>query len=165
MSVTPLFGLFLLDAPWGKVLLTVHLLIAAAALGAATHFWWEATVFNPVREPRLKRYAKWSAIFFAISWFFGVFIYPMYNAGVRMKGNPAGLDAAFPWATGLFEYKEDFATVALMMLPWLLISAYRFTKLGKVERLSFRAAVSVFTLIVYGVFIVGGLVTMVKGMA
>ncbi|MCG3179970.1 MAG: hypothetical protein BIFFINMI_02324 [Phycisphaerae bacterium] len=164
MTVHPLATFLFFQSPWGKILLSVHLLIAACALGAVTHLWWEMSFPSPLRLPKLRRYARWSAITVTLSWFYGVFIYPAYNVAVRMKGDPTGLDAAHGWATGLFEWKEDFASVAMFMLPLLLVAAYRWPRLRRWERVSVYLLTLVFTLAIYYAFVIGGVVTMVKGL-
>ena len=91
----------------------------------------------------------------------GVLIYPSYNVLIRKP--PIGvLDATHRWAVGLFEIKEHLATVALVMLPWLLLSARRYGKLSRLERVNYVVATWVFTVFVYYVFISGGLVTAVR---
>lgn len=154
-------GALLFQAPWGKVLLLGHLVVAAITLGAVTHHWWELTLTRRVRPLRLRRYAKWAAITYVLAFVGGSILYPTYNLVVR-RVPEVGLDATAPWAVSLFEYKEHFGTFALVMLPWLVIGARRFEQLAPCERLSFRAAAWAFTLFVWYVFVTGGLVTALK---
>lgn len=156
-----LLGALLFDAPWGKALLMVHLVIAAIALGAVSHHWWELTLTRRVRVARLARYAKWSAITYVVAFLAGSALYPTYNLVVR-KAPQIGLDETAPWAVSLFEYKEHFGTFALVMLPWLVIASRRFEGLSTGERISYRAATWLFTLFVWYVFVSGGLVTALK---
>jgi hypothetical protein len=148
------------EAPWGKVLLTVHLLVAAFALGSVTHHFWLLNS-REIARPKLRRYAHWMTFSYALSWFIGAFLYPSYNATARHV--PGGLQEANPWAVGLFEYKEHFGTFALLMLPWLLIAATRFDALKRFERISYGLGTWFFTLAVYVVFIAGAVVTMTRG--
>ncbi len=143
-----------------RVLLMVHLLVAAFALGSVTHHWWLLLRRN-VPQALLARYAKWTAIGYPLALLAGVLIYPSYNVLIRKP--PIGvLDATHRWAVGLFEIKEHLATVALVMLPWLLLSARRYGKLSRLERINYVVATWVFTVFVYYVFITGGLVTAVR---
>jgi hypothetical protein len=155
--------LFVYDPPWGKVLLVAHLLVAVFALGAVTHHWW-LLLFRQPPLPKLARYARWMAISYPLAWLGGVAIYPAYNVLVR-KAPVVGLEAVARWAVGLFEIKEHLGTFALMMLPWLVLSAYRYERLGRWERISYRAAAWVFTLFVYYTFVAGAVVTAVKGLS
>ena len=105
------------SVPCGRILLTVHLLIAVFAIGVVTHHWWLLLKPN-VPAPRLASYAKWMAIGYPLSWLAGVLIYPSYNVLVRKP--PIGvLEKLHPWAVGLFEIKEHLGSIALVMIPWL----------------------------------------------
>jgi hypothetical protein len=151
-------GVFSTALAWA--LLMVHLLLAVFALGSVTHHWW-LLLFRMVPEPRLARYAKWMAIGYPLALLAGVLIYPSYNVLVRKP--PVGvLEAADPWAVGLFEIKEHLGTLALVMLPWLVLSARRYAQLSRLERVNYLIATWVFTIFAYYAFISGGLVTAVK---
>jgi hypothetical protein len=151
-------GVFSAALAWA--LLMVHLLIAAFALGAVTHHWWLLWRRN-VPQAVLARYAKWMAIGYPLALLTGVLIYPSYNVLVRKP--PIGvLEAAHRWAVGLFEIKEHLGTLALVMLPWLVVSARGYGQLSRLERTSYLVATWVFTIFVYYVFITGGLVTAVE---
>jgi hypothetical protein len=140
-------------------LLLVHLLLAAFALGAVTHHWW-LLLRRRVAPGLLARYAKWMAISYPLALLTGVLIYPSYNVLVRKP--PLGvLEATHRWAVGLFEIKEHLGTLALIMLPWLVLSARRYGRLSGLERINYLVATWVFTVFVYYVFICGGLVTAV----
>jgi hypothetical protein len=151
-------GVFSTPLAW--TLLVIHLLIGAFALGAVTHHWWLLLRRN-VPQELLARYAKWMAIGYPLALLAGVLIYPSYNVLVRKP--PIGvLEATNRWAVGLFEIKEHLGTVALVMLPWLVLSAFRYAHLSRLERGNYILATWVFTIFVYYVFITGGLVTAVK---
>lgn len=144
---------------WAWALLLVHLVIAAFALGAVTHHAW--LVFGRNAIVRRARYAGWMAIGYPLALLAGVLIYPSYNVLVRKP--PIGvLEATHRWAVGLFEIKEHLGTLALVMLPWLVISARTYERLSPWERTNYRVATCVFTLFVYYAFLSGGLVTAVK---
>ena len=151
-------GVFSTPLAW--VLLLAHLLLAVFALGAVTHHWWLLLRRNVHPGPQA-RYAKWMAIGYPLSLLAGVLIYPSYNVLVRKP--PLGvLEATHGWAVGLFEIKEHLGTLALVMLPWLVLSAYRHEQLSRPERRNYVVATWVFTVFVYYVFVSGGLVTAVK---
>jgi hypothetical protein len=144
----------------GRLLLVAHLLISVFTLGAVTHHW-RMLLHRVVPEARLAMYARWMAVAYPLSWLTGVLIYPSYNVLIRKP--PIGvLDNLARWAVGLFEIKEHVGSIALAMLPWLVLSAVQYGRLSRIERFSYLAASWVFTLFVYYVFITGGLVTMVK---
>jgi hypothetical protein len=151
-------GVFATPLSWA--LLLVHLLIAAFALGAVTHHWW-LLLRRTVPPAPLARYAKWMAIGYPLALLARVLIYPSYNVLVRKP--PIGvLEELHRWAVGLFEIKEHLGTIALVMLPWLVLSARRYVELSRLERVNYTVATWVFTVFVYYVFITGGLVAAVK---
>jgi hypothetical protein len=144
----------------GRCLLVVHLLVAVFVMGLVTHHALLLLRRNPPAA-RLAKFARWMAIGYPLSWLAGVLIYPSYNVLIRKP--PIGvLEHMARWAVGLFEIKEHVGTIALAMLPWLVLSAARYERLSRVERISYLAATCVFTVFVYYVFIAGGVVTTVK---
>jgi hypothetical protein len=166
---------FVWQAPWGLAILIVHLLVSLFALGVVTHLFWELLFRREPRPLSLTRYARWSAISYALTWVIGIIIYPTYNALVRAsKGKGLerfvdagvinnGLESFARWAVGLFEIKEHLATFALALLPWVVLCGLRFEQLTRGERISFRIVTVIFTLFVYYAFISGGIVTAVRG--
>ena len=143
----------------GRLMLMIHLLTAVFALGAVTHHWW--VLVRRKGSPFLALYAKWMAIGYSLSWLFGVVIYPSYNVLVRKP--PIGiLEAISKRAVGFFEIKEHFGTFALVMLPWLVLSARHLGELTPLERRSYVVATWVFTFFVYYSFVTGGVVTAIE---
>lgn len=148
------------STPAARVLLVLHLLVCAFAIGAVTHHWWVLRK-GDVPVPRLGKFALWMAIGYALAWVTGVVIYPTYNVMIRKP--PIGvLEKLTPAAVGLFEIKEHLGTIALVMLPWLVLSAWRYDVLSRLERISYVVGTWVFTVFVYYVFISGGIVTMTR---
>ncbi|MDD4889809.1 MAG: hypothetical protein PHU85_07740 [Phycisphaerae bacterium] len=143
-----------------RVILIFHLMIAVFALGTVTHHWWRV-VRGRTAGPLLGKYAVWAAVAYPLSWVVGVIIYPTYNVLLRKAPN-VGLQFTSKWAVGLFEWKEHFGTLAVVMLPLLVASAFRFDALSRAERATYKVATWLFTLFVYYAFVVGGLVTAVK---
>lgn len=158
MDILASVGVFSTPLAWA--LLMLHLLLAAFTLGAVTHHWW-LLLRRKVPQPILARYAKWMSIGYPLALLAGVLIYPSYNVLIRKP--PLGtLEATHRWAVGLFEVKEHLGTLALVMLPWLVFSAYAYKRLTRLERVSYIGATWVFTIFVYYVFISGGLITAVS---
>ena len=144
----------------GRLLLILHLLVAVFALGAVTHHFWSLLAGKAART-RLAKHVKWMAISYPLVWLMGVLIYPSYNVLIRKP--PVGvLEQTCRWAVGLFEIKEHVGSIALVMLPWLVLSARRIDRLSRPERISYVAATWVFTLFVYYAFVSGTLVTAIK---
>jgi len=151
---------YYLPSDWGRLLLIVHLMVSVFAIGAVTHHWW-LVVRGSSSSVRLYRFAGWMAIGYTLALLLGVLIYPSYNVLIRKP--PLGvLESSASWAVGLFEIKEHLGSIALAMLPWLILSARFYEKLNGLQRISYIAATWLFTVFVYYVFIVGALVTTIK---
>lgn len=102
-----------------KALLFLHLVAATVALASAVHLlarFWRA--FHGAYYPQARLHSRILAISYAITFVLGGMIYPTFRIRVRHDH----LDAALPWATGLFEIKELGASIALIPAVgvWLL---------------------------------------------
>jgi hypothetical protein len=151
---------YYIPSGWSRLLLIVHLMVAVFALGAVTHHWW-LVVRKGSSSARLYRFAIWMAIGYSLALLLGILIYPSYNVLVRKP--PLGvLENSASWAVGLFEIKEHLGSIALAMLPWLVLSARYYEQLGRLQRASYIAATWLFTVFIYYVFISGALVTTIK---
>ena len=151
---------YYLPADWSRFFLIIHLMVSVFAIGSVTHHWWLVVKKNGSSE-RLYRFAVWMATGYTLALLLGVLIYPGYNVLVRKP--PLGmLEASASWAVGLFEIKEHLGTIALAMLPWLVISARFYEQLNRMQRISYVIATWLFTIFVYYVFIVGALVTIIR---
>ncbi len=151
---------YYLSADWSRLFLILHLMVSVFALGAVTHHWW-LLVSRKGSSAGLSRFAVWMAAAYALALLIGILIYPGYNVLVRKP--PLGmLEASARWAVGLFEIKEHLGTIALAMLPWLIISARYYEQLNRMQRTSYVVATWLFTSFVYYVFIVGALVTIIR---
>ena len=153
-------GALVVSSLVGRLLLVGHLMIAVFVIGVVTHHWW-LLLRRDVPAARLARYARWMAVGYPLVWLAGAVIYPSYNVLIR-KPPDVGLEKVARWAVGLFEIKEHVGSIALAMLPWLVLSAVRYGALGRGERISYRAGTWVFTLFVYYAFVAGAVVTTVK---
>jgi len=148
------------SSPVARFLLLAHLMLCVFAIGVVTHHW-RHLLSRDVSGARLAKFARWMAIAYPLALLAGVLIYPTYNVMIRKP--PIGvLEAAAPWAVGLFEIKEHLGTIALVMLPWLVLSANRYGGLNRIERTSYHVGTWVFTIFVYFVFVTGALVAMLK---
>jgi hypothetical protein len=104
------------------LLLTAHLLVGVALLGAVTHQSVGLLRPSVVRGGRfLTRYAKADrtafttaiAVLFASSVVLGGVLYPTYRTHVRIPFEEASLG----WAIGLFELKEHFGGLGIGLIP------------------------------------------------
>lgn len=99
-----------------RPLVFVHLLTAVALVGGLTH----GTVFLALSEKRaktayLKRAAKfWKMILWtlAITMVTGLTAYPTY----RIRTRAEFLDEHFPLASGLFDLKENYAAIVVVLV-------------------------------------------------
>ena len=105
-----------------KWLLFFHFLTAIIAGGAAFHLAWRLYQYMFGNKTALAWPAT-HAIVVSVSYLAcfvtGMFIYPYFRVAVRYEY----MDKAIPWATGLFEIKEHFASIGLPVilgLTWLL---------------------------------------------
>ena len=107
-----------------RELLFLHLIAAACVLGSAIHLairvfgYWRGRVIKVDQE---KLYAKLVVISYSVCYLLGAAIYPAFRVHARADY----LDQQLPWATGLFEVKEHFATIGLISAIgiWLISRA------------------------------------------
>jgi hypothetical protein len=95
--------------PWIKLGLVLHAIAAGALTGSATHL---ALVLRRARlgrpNPRLQRLYPAAALgCYAAVYSLGTLIYPRYRVAVRAEY----LDEHAPWASVLFDLKENLATL------------------------------------------------------
>lgn len=110
---------------YSKALLFLHLAAAIVALASSVHLlarYWRVLSGTHFAQARL--HARILAVSYAIAFLLGGMIYPMFRVRVRHDY----LDAALPWATGLFEIKELGASIALVPAigVWLLARSVDF---------------------------------------
>jgi hypothetical protein len=109
--------------PWAKALVLFHALSAIVLMGSSTHHviitwgYWRGR--HQGQQVRLgKIYAPVAAISYVITFALGALAYPTYRYFVR------GLyfDRYAPWASNLFDVKENLAAMALPMVlgAWAL---------------------------------------------
>ncbi|MBK7580695.1 MAG: hypothetical protein IPI67_10865 [Myxococcales bacterium] len=99
--------------PYARLLHFLHLLAAVVSVASCVHLLVRMAKGRP--DPRVRRHGLVLGVAYSAAWLLGATIYPTFRVRVRADF----LDAAHPWATGLFEIKEHAATLAL--LPVLTI--------------------------------------------
>ncbi len=104
-------------------MLVLHGLSAGVLGGAAIHnasLAWGRAVRGRRTAPRLRRvYPQVIAVAFLFTFALGLWMYPQFRVEVRA----AGLDAHHPLLTALFEIKEHWLAVGLMLLAYLVPSS------------------------------------------
>ena len=111
--------------PISKMLLFLHLAAAIVALGSCVHLLVRFTyALKGAHSPQVRLHSRILAVSYTIAFILGGLIYPTFRIRVRHDY----LDAALPWATGLFEIKELGASLALLPAIgiWLLVRSIDF---------------------------------------
>lgn len=145
------------------LLLTAHLLVGVALLGAITHQSVGLLRPSVIRADRfIARYAKVDhtaftlsiAVLFVLSVLLGGLIYPNYRLHVRIPFEQMSL----AWAIGLFELKEHFGGIGIGLLP-AYICAWR--SRDAAPRLGLTLALA---FIVWWNFLVGHILNNLRGL-
>jgi len=95
-------------------LLLAHLGVTFVLVGAMVHNFWCVIRYVNGRFDRCdseKRYAKWLFLAYLAAYGIGALVYPAYKVYI---GYP-GFRIETPWAKGLFEVKEHWAVIGLLM--------------------------------------------------
>lgn len=147
-------------------LLIFHGLCAVFMLGALTHqslsVWWPATaggrtMFHSFRAVRGASYANTVVILYVATVLLGSILYPTYRIGVRSFFEDLRLSAA----NGVFELKEHFVSIGLGLLP-----AYWYfwrQPLVAETAMARKAVTAILAFIVWYAFIVGHVVSSIRG--
>lgn len=149
-------------ASMARELVILHTLVAIVLVGAVSHHAIVALRFlrGEYRVRLARIYAATTAVTYLATLALGALAYPTFRVDVR-----AGyLDAHAPWASWLFERKEDLATLGVPAVigVWLLARALE----PRQDRLllpGYVALVLLTTGIVWFDLTAGLLITMVKG--
>ncbi len=140
-----------------RVLLVLHALTAMALLGATTHLIvvkvgrWRGTS----RERLEQMYSRLIAPLFCGAYGLGLMLYPHFRVNVRA----VGLDAETPWATNLFDFKENLVSLGLPLAIALFFLARRGPEARLVNDL---LAVALWLMVLWGA-VSGLVVTGVRG--
>jgi len=146
------------------ILLTAHLLIGVALLGAITHQSVGLLRTSASHGSRfIERYARVDhtiftvsiTVLFALSVILGGLIYPAYRLQVRVPFEAMSLG----WAVGLFELKEHFGGIGIGLLPAYLC-AWRSGSTGGRVGLTL-----VLAFIVWWNFLIGHILNNLRGLA
>jgi len=108
-----------------KPLLFLHLVAAMVSLGSCLHFLlrlWRCVQSGGQYLLQVRLHARILAIAYVVVCVLGGLVYPTFRIRVRLEY----LDAALPWATGLFEIKELGASLALLPAigVWMIARRY-----------------------------------------
>jgi predicted transporter len=145
------------------LLLTAHLLVGVALLGAITHQSVGLLRPSSIRGDRfIAHYAKVNptpftlsiAVLFGLSVLLGGLIYPNYRLNVRIPFEQMSMG----WAVGLFELKEHFGGIGIGLLP-AYFCAWRSREAA--ARLGLTLALA---FIVWWNFLVGHILNNLKGL-
>ncbi|NIA15105.1 MAG: hypothetical protein GWP08_13620 [Nitrospiraceae bacterium] len=148
---------------WGDGLaplnLVLHLMVCLPLLGALTHHLVKVINGTYARGRLVARYARWVTVSYLICFIFGVIIYPAFSFHVRYTF----MDAAEPWATGLFEIKEHLLALGCAILPFYYLSSQSAPKLDRRHRRLHAVSVFALSVIVWYAFIVGAVLMNIRG--
>lgn len=146
-----------------RLLVLLHALAAIVLIGATTHHLLISIGYLRGRwKLRLGRiYAATIAVSYAITFAFGVLAYPAFRYHVRALYT----DRHEPWASNLFDMKENFAALGLPFVIGLLVLS-RGMQEGRDDRpltVAYAGCAIVVAVIVWFDVITGLLITMTKG--
>jgi hypothetical protein len=145
-----------------RPLVLLHAALSIALVGASTHHL-VATLgtFGKRPSPRLIRvHAGSVGLTYLLTMVAGALAYPTYRYHVRALF----LDRYSPWASNLFDIKENLATIGLpLALATWWLSRFLGTAEDKHIRSGYAVMVTLVTAIVWVNVVAGLLVTMVRG--
>lgn len=154
-------GVFLYGAR--RLLLVLHTAASVVLLGAATHHALLMRFYlrgRFERAPLEKTYAKVVGVAYAFTFVIGALLYPTYRVHVRGYQ----LDRIAPEYARLFDVKETYASLALLVVAALFALAYTFRPREEPHVAKVVAAMSFFVCaVVWLNAIVGVLVVSVRG--
>ena len=142
-------------------LLVLHALVGMGLLGASTHLAIGAIQLHRGKSSALRLVRRHSVIVAALlgtAMLLGLLMYPHYRVHVRGWV----LDRDQPWASNLFDIKENFAALALPLSACTLGIGRRIELADPLSRLFVVCAVTLWALVAF-VAVAGLLVTSVKG--
>lgn len=145
-----------------RLLVVLHAAAAIVLVGASTHHALVAIGYLRGRyKVRLgKIYAATVAVTYAVTFIFGLLAYPTF----RYHARGLYLDRYEPWASNLFDIKENFAALGLpIVIATLVISRALNPKEDRLLVGPYVAFSVLVTAIVWFDVISGLLITMTKG--
>lgn len=147
---------------WARVLVLLHAAAAIVLVGSTTHHLVIAVGYLRRRSrPRLGRiYAATSATAYGVTFLLGALAYPTFRYHVR----GLYLDRHAPWASNLFDLKEDLASLGLpLVLATFILSRLLNPKLDRPLLTGYAMMVLASTGIVWFNVVAGLLITLAKG--
>jgi MFS family permease len=147
---------------YARLLVLLHAAAAIVLVGASTH---HSLIVLGYLRGRFKRrlgriYAATVAAAYAATFALGLLAYPAFRYHVR----GLYLDRHAPWASNLFDVKENFAAIGLpLVLGALLLSRVMDPKTDRGMLVGYAVMVFLSTAIIWFGVISGLLITMVKG--
>lgn len=146
-----------------EVLLLAHLFVTFVLVGSMTHnlLIVYAYVRGRFGRQRLEwlyvRVSLWS---YAITYIFGVLIYPAFGVYIRNKH----FDPQLPWATGLFEVKEHWGAIGMALFVVYYIIRRNFQPSEEKEKLFLYVPLCIIlNIIVWYKVVVGCYLSLIKG--
>ncbi len=150
-------------AEMARLLVVLHAGAAIVLIGAVTHHAIVAVGYLRGRHNKIrlgKIYAATVAITYVITFVFGLLAYPAFRYHVR----GLYLDRYEPWASDLFEYKENFAALGLPAVIAILVMSRAMNPTEDRALIAPYVALSILvTAIVWFDVITGLVITMTKG--
>jgi hypothetical protein len=146
-------------ASQARALLFLHAAVSVVLIGASTHHALVAlAALRGTHNPRLTRiYTRVVAVAYSGAVALGALSYPAYRYHVR----GLYLDRYAPWASNLFDMKENFAAIGLpLVFAALILHRYVDEEENRPALLAYAVAVFFSTAIVWFNFAAGLLVTM-----
>ena len=146
----------------GRLLVVLHALASVVLIGASTHHALVAIGYLRGRyKVRLGRiYAATVLGAYAVTFLLGALAYPAFRYHVR----GLYLDRYAPWASNLFDMKENFAALGLpLVLGVFLLSRVMEPKEDRAMTMGYAGMVILAALIVWFNVVSGLLITMAKG--
>jgi len=145
-----------------RLLVLLHAATAIVLVGAATHHAVVAVGYlRGTPRPRLGRiYAVVVAVSYAVTFGFGLLAYPTFRYHTRALY----LDRYEPWASNLFDMKENFAALGIpLVIATLVLSRVLDPKRDRLLVGPYAAFVLFTAAIVWFDVISGLLITMTRG--
>lgn len=105
--------------PYAKLIQFLHLFAGVTAVAACSHLL--IRMLRSRRDARVRTHAMTLLIAYLSAYLLGSLQYPTFRVRARYEF----LDQAVPWATGLFEMKEHFATLTLLPVIGIFVLTRR----------------------------------------
>ena len=145
-----------------RLVVVLHAAAAIVLIGSTTHHTLIAiaTLRDRPRPQLMRIYAAVAAIAYGITFILGALAYPTYRYHVR----GLYLDRHAPWASNLFDIKENFASIGLpLVIGALVLSRIMDPVEDRPMRLGYAVMVLGTAIIVWFNVFAGLFITLAKG--